>query len=64
MGGIDSMLAGVAMPDGGAAYAGMGPGSGPTYQLNVNGVQRTVATPEEAIDELHALGAFGEGRLS
>lgn len=63
MGGVDAMLSGVAMPVGGAAYGGIGATLGPTYQLNVNGVQRTVATPEEAIDELHALGAFGEGRL-
>lgn len=50
-------LAGI--PDGGMAAVG------PTYIVNVNGVQRTVKSEEEAMQALHDLGAFnGDGRLS
>jgi hypothetical protein len=44
--------------------AGMeGMAGGPTWIVNVNGVQRSVGSPQEAIDALVDLGAFSEGRL-
>jgi hypothetical protein len=44
--------------------AGMeGMTAGPTWIVNVNGVQRSVGSPQEAIDALVDLGAFSEGRL-
>lgn len=45
------------------AIPGVAAGTSIVYELNVNGVQRTVDSAEQAIDELNAMGAFSEGRL-
>jgi hypothetical protein len=63
-----SVLAGALVPSFGApamagAFAEGGGAGGPTYVINVNGVQRTASSPEEAMEALAELGAFSEGRL-
>lgn len=66
--GAAGALAGALVPSLGMpamSMAGMeGVAGGPTWIVNVNGVQRTVGSPQEAIDALQDLGAFGEGRLN
>jgi hypothetical protein len=64
-------LSGALVPNFGVpAFAGPTPmsvptGGGPTWIVNVNGVERTVSSEQEAMDALRDLGAFGpEGRLS
>lgn len=39
-------------------------GTGPTYIVNVNGVQRTIRSEEEALQALRDLGAFSDGRIA
>lgn len=66
--GASAALAGALSPGMPSGYASGGVGApspvaGPTYVLNVNGVPYEVSTPEEMVEQLQALGAFGEGRL-
>lgn len=53
---------GVGAPMAGAVATPVGVGN--TYIVNVNGVQRTVKSEEEAMQALRDLGAFDEGRLA
>jgi hypothetical protein len=66
-GGAAGALAGALVPSLAMPAMGMagmeGMAGGPTWIVNVNGVQRSVGSPQEAIDALVDLGAFSEGRL-
>lgn len=68
--GASAALAGVLSPTipigtmAGGAGGGVAASQVINYNLAVNGVPYQVASPEEAIEQLLALGAFGEGRLA
>jgi hypothetical protein len=42
----------------------VGVGTGNTYVMNVNGVQREYDNAQEALEALVEMGAFTEGRLA
>lgn len=59
-----ALVPGLTTPALGMAGVAAGTPGARIFQLYVNGVERTVSTPEEAIQTLVDLGVFGEGRLN